>query len=318
MDNASNEESDTHIFTQPGQYTVMLTVTDDFGQTGQATVVINALAANVPPTVQLTASPSSGSAPLIVNFMANATDDDGDTLSYLWDFGDGSSSTDANPVHEFTQEGNYEVTVTVSDNNFEVQNTIQITVAPSFEFKTKRARLEINHEKEFRDKIHIKARFDSSAINLSSDDVIRISINQTVLLEQPLSSFVQKDDEGMLKYKDKHLYAKLNPAKGFIKLSRHEMNLADIDASELVNIELALGSQVSNEAIQFIHVGHEKCQKNSHDKHYHEKQEKHQRKESVNKDIYIYRAHREKHSQGDHGKHGAHKHEKSGDEETPN
>jgi PKD repeat protein len=50
-----------------------------------------------------------------VSFAATATDEDGDTLSYAWDFGDGGTSTQQNPTHTYTAPGNYTVTVTVSD-----------------------------------------------------------------------------------------------------------------------------------------------------------------------------------------------------------
>ncbi|TCI94416.1 PKD domain-containing protein [Tenacibaculum sp. M341] len=55
-----------------------------------------------------------------VTFTANATDPDGNALSYRWDFGDGSAKTDwtTNEVaHNYTAAGNYTVQVQVSDNN---------------------------------------------------------------------------------------------------------------------------------------------------------------------------------------------------------
>jgi len=52
-------------------------------------------------------------------FTVVASDPDGDTISYLWDFGDGSSSTGASPSHFFDDDGNFLVTVTVTDFNGE-------------------------------------------------------------------------------------------------------------------------------------------------------------------------------------------------------
>jgi PKD repeat protein len=37
------------------------------------------------------------------------------TVSYLWDFGDGSTSTEENPSHVYTAVGRYTVTLTVTD-----------------------------------------------------------------------------------------------------------------------------------------------------------------------------------------------------------
>jgi subtilisin family serine protease len=48
-------------------------------------------------------------------FDATATDSDGDTLSYAWDFGDGGSSSVEDPSHGYGAGGDYEVTLTVDD-----------------------------------------------------------------------------------------------------------------------------------------------------------------------------------------------------------
>jgi PKD repeat protein len=61
--------------------------------------------------------PESGNTPLSVNFSsAGSTDLDGTVVSYFWDFGDGSTSTQANPEHTYTAPGRYVATLTVKDN----------------------------------------------------------------------------------------------------------------------------------------------------------------------------------------------------------
>jgi glucose/arabinose dehydrogenase len=69
------------------------------------------------PIAALTATPSSGYSPLTVQFSsAGSTDPDpGTTLTYNWDFGDGSTSTAANPTRTYGTNGSYTVTLTVSD-----------------------------------------------------------------------------------------------------------------------------------------------------------------------------------------------------------
>jgi glucose/arabinose dehydrogenase len=73
---------------------------------------------NRPPTAAITATPSAGLAPLTVNFSsAGSSDPDpGQTISFDWDFGDGSPhSSAANPTHQYTTNGNRTVVLTVTD-----------------------------------------------------------------------------------------------------------------------------------------------------------------------------------------------------------
>ena len=52
-----------------------------------------------------------------VSFAAAASDSDGTVESYLWDFGDGVTSTEENPVHTFPSVGDFSVKLTVTDND---------------------------------------------------------------------------------------------------------------------------------------------------------------------------------------------------------
>jgi hypothetical protein len=62
-------------------------------------------------------------------FTASATDGDGDDLEYLWDFGDGVTSTQSTPSHIYTKADTYQVTVTVSDTRGgEKETTFEVVV----------------------------------------------------------------------------------------------------------------------------------------------------------------------------------------------
>lgn len=61
---------------------------------------------------------TSGGAPLTTLFYGtNSYDPDGIIVSYLWDFGDGTTSTLASPSHNYINAGNYTAKLTVTDNS---------------------------------------------------------------------------------------------------------------------------------------------------------------------------------------------------------
>jgi glucose/arabinose dehydrogenase/PKD repeat protein len=71
---------------------------------------------NRAPTAVAAANKTSGQAPLAVTFSsAGSSDPEGGALSYSWSFGDGTSSTAANPSKTYTANGTYTVTLTVRD-----------------------------------------------------------------------------------------------------------------------------------------------------------------------------------------------------------
>ncbi|MEU5023569.1 carbohydrate-binding protein [Streptomyces milbemycinicus] len=68
------------------------------------------------PVAEAAADKTSGQAPLAVRFSsAGSSDPEGGALTYSWDFGDGSTSTAANPSHTYTANGTYRPTLTVRD-----------------------------------------------------------------------------------------------------------------------------------------------------------------------------------------------------------
>jgi len=66
----------------------------------------------IPAAASFTTSVDSGPAPLTVTFTDTSI---GDPTLYLWNFGDGSTSTSASPSHTFTSAGIYTVSLTVAD-----------------------------------------------------------------------------------------------------------------------------------------------------------------------------------------------------------
>jgi len=65
----------------------------------------------VPPSASFSFDVESGSAPLTVNFINTST---GESTSVEWDFGDGTTSADPSPSHDYTIAGTYDVKLTIS------------------------------------------------------------------------------------------------------------------------------------------------------------------------------------------------------------
>ena len=71
---------------------------------------------NQAPTAVIQATPLSGPAPLTVTFSSGGSSDpDGDPITYSWNFGDGGTSTQANPSHTYGSIGTFTAVLTVTD-----------------------------------------------------------------------------------------------------------------------------------------------------------------------------------------------------------
>ncbi|MEM2250589.1 MAG: PKD domain-containing protein [Candidatus Hadarchaeales archaeon] len=69
------------------------------------------------PVARFTYSPTSPTTSDTIQFIDNSYDPDGHIVRWIWDFGDGTSSTDRNPTHRYLNPGSYTVTLTVIDNS---------------------------------------------------------------------------------------------------------------------------------------------------------------------------------------------------------
>ncbi|MSU59926.1 MAG: PKD domain-containing protein, partial [Pedosphaera sp.] len=108
-----------------GSYTAVVT-----NSGGAATSAVATLTVNLPPVADFTAAPTNGAAPLAVTFTnlsANATD-------FAWNFGDGNTSTNANPLNTYSNAGTFTVTLTAigagGTNVFTRTNYITVTNYP--------------------------------------------------------------------------------------------------------------------------------------------------------------------------------------------
>ena len=98
----------------PGVVDVIVTNTD--GSNATLLGGYTYLGANQSPQVTITASATSGLAPVSISLTANASDSDGSIATYFWDFGDGQTSTVATTSHVYQTPGTFIARVTVTDN----------------------------------------------------------------------------------------------------------------------------------------------------------------------------------------------------------
>ncbi|TWF45609.1 gliding motility-associated-like protein [Chitinophaga polysaccharea] len=103
-------ENPSHIYTKEGTYTISLTATTTLGCSN--TVSKRDYISIVKPNLSVYRSTAEGCIPLPVDFYAEIDLPD-PIISYQWNFGDGSTSTDAKPHHIFTKEGIFFVTLTI-------------------------------------------------------------------------------------------------------------------------------------------------------------------------------------------------------------
>jgi len=233
----SNTTDTAFTFTDPGTYTVVLTVQDDFGNTADSTVDINVTAGNLPPSANpYTTTPAQGPAPLSVSFMAGGSDPNGDVLSYFWDFGDGFNSSEENPAHIFMYPGSYTVTVSVSDGEFSSSAQLYVSVESSLNIEVDDA--EMDWEKRA-GKLKLGMRFDYGAI-LSPRDLIRVNFADLTLLKAPLAAF-EMQEPGVYVYKNRQIYARLDFNEGYLKVSYRLKSSRAVTPGQAVPVMVSFG-----------------------------------------------------------------------------
>jgi PKD repeat protein len=112
----STDQNPSYTYTENGTYTVTLTVSDD---EDSATWSEEIIVGNIAPTAGFTYIADN----LTVTFTDTSSDPNEDNLTYLWDFGDGTTNDTQNPVYTYASNGTYNVTLTVTDPYGETDTT---------------------------------------------------------------------------------------------------------------------------------------------------------------------------------------------------
>lgn len=118
----STVENPVFIYYGYNYYQVSFSVSNGYGQS-QSTATIGVC----PLVVSFTATPTSGQVPVTVQFTDTSTYQ---PISWLWNFGDGGTSTLQNPAHTYTASGDYTVRLDATNNLGKCWNTSTISVSP--------------------------------------------------------------------------------------------------------------------------------------------------------------------------------------------
>jgi PKD repeat protein len=114
----STQQNPTHQFTANGNFTVSLTITTTDGCSDTSSQVVSIACYSCSPafSVSQTGCPT-------LQFSDLSTSQSGTVLSWSWDFGDGSFSTQQNPSHVYQANGTYMVSLTIVASNGCTQST---------------------------------------------------------------------------------------------------------------------------------------------------------------------------------------------------
>jgi len=110
-----------------GAHTITATTTSAPLLTGTANIAVSP-PYTAPVISSAAATPNPARAGQAVQFTCAASDEDGQTLTYSWRFGDGATDTSATPSHTYAAAGKFTATVTVSDGVTSVEASTQIIV----------------------------------------------------------------------------------------------------------------------------------------------------------------------------------------------
>lgn len=111
-----NQISPSHTFNNPGNFDISLKVKNACGNQAEKTITINVSKFCPEPIANFIYSPDNGHPPLSVQFTDQSTPGSGETIvERIWDFGDGKTSTDKNPLHIYENEGTFKVKLTIKN-----------------------------------------------------------------------------------------------------------------------------------------------------------------------------------------------------------
>ena len=136
-----------------GTHTIEYYAVDNAGNVGVTKQATFTIEKNKKPVADFSFSPSQPTDLDTITFADKSTDEDGEVVSWLWEFGDGSTSTEQNPTHQYADNGTYVVKLTVTDDKGATASTQKIievaNVAPVAKFKYEPDKPKVREEIKF-------------------------------------------------------------------------------------------------------------------------------------------------------------------------
>jgi PKD repeat protein len=259
---SSTDTNPVHVYSTPGSYLSVLTVTDNFGNQGQAELRIEVLAVNQPPViVSLTVSPSSGTAPLVVNLSVQAVDPENDALSIVWDLGDGTVVYDVwQLTHTYNSPGEYNGNVTVSDGVSSTEQKFVVSVESDFSIYDTHYKIHIHHEKPEQGKFRFWTRFVFND-RLADDDMVALEFADLDIFQLAFKEF-RMYKPGLYIYKSNKLMVKLDFNRQEMEVYRQRIYITDENFKPYAGVTLRFGEHVAVAEIKVEE--HKLCHKKRH------------------------------------------------------
>ncbi len=151
--NGSLNQNPTYIYKEDGTYNISFKIIDDDGISSEKSMKIKVK--NSLPKAKFDHWPKEPCTSTNITFDDMSRDRDGEIIDIRWDFGDGHTSNLSTPIHSYEQDGEYEVTLTVTDDD-DQSNTIMKAIhvrnrPPSANFTLSKKRYESGDEVKFID-----------------------------------------------------------------------------------------------------------------------------------------------------------------------
>ncbi|MFC2096057.1 PKD domain-containing protein [Candidatus Bipolaricaulota bacterium] len=148
FDKATESDTLQHTFPDDGVVLAQVRITDEHGRMASSEVLQLEIV-NRPPTARFKVDLDAVSEGSLIQFRNLSDDEDGTIASWLYSFGDGTTSTEANPSHAYTTAGIFQVTLTVTDEDGAQSDVFFMEVeisnlSPQADFSLQRSTLDAN------------------------------------------------------------------------------------------------------------------------------------------------------------------------------